>query len=77
VNETTAGFPGFLALGWEKQTIAGFHLENTPEGYRLTFMMIDADTVAVARRACGPGYRKRDGAQVIIRLSWRGPRSAF
>jgi putative transposase len=34
---------------WEKQTIIGFHLKNPLEGYRrLTFMMLDADIVAVS-----------------------------
>jgi hypothetical protein len=32
---------------WEKQAIVGFHFKNPLEGYRrLTFMMLDADTVA-------------------------------
>jgi hypothetical protein len=34
---------------WEKQAIVGFHLKNPLEGYRqLTFMMLDADIVAVS-----------------------------
>ena len=34
---------------WEKQAIVKFHLENPLEGYRrLTFMMLDADVVAVS-----------------------------
>ena len=34
---------------WEKQAIIGFHLKNPLEGYRrLTFMMLDADIVAVS-----------------------------
>ncbi len=34
---------------WEKQAISGFHPKNPLEGYRrLTFMMLDADVVAVS-----------------------------
>jgi hypothetical protein len=34
---------------WEKQAIISFHLKNPLEGYRrLTFMMLDADVVAVS-----------------------------
>jgi transposase-like protein len=34
---------------WEKEAIIGFHLKNPLEGYRrLTFMMLDADIVAVS-----------------------------
>jgi hypothetical protein len=34
---------------WEKQAIIAFHLKNPLEGYRrLTFMMLDADIVAVS-----------------------------
>jgi transposase InsO family protein len=34
---------------WEKRTIIGFHLKSPLEGYRrLTFMMLDADIVAVS-----------------------------
>src|ERR1700704_341680 len=47
---TTVGFPGIF--GWktvEKQAIINFHLKNPLEGYRrLTFMMLDADIVAVS-----------------------------
>ena len=34
---------------WEKEAIIEFHLKNPLEGYRrLTFMMLDADVVAVS-----------------------------
>jgi transposase-like protein len=34
---------------WEKQAIIGFHLKHPPEGYRRpTFMMLDAEVVAVS-----------------------------
>jgi putative transposase len=34
---------------WEKEAIIDFHLKNPLEGYRrLTFMMLDADIVAVS-----------------------------
>ncbi len=43
------GSPGLLAEDWEKQAIINFHLKNPLEGYRrLTFMMLDADIVAVS-----------------------------
>ena len=60
-NDKSAGRR--LRQAWEKQTIAGFHLENTPEGYRLTVMMVDADTAAVAPRACGPYLAKPDSCR--------------
>jgi transposase InsO family protein len=43
------GSPPFLAGGLGKQAIIGFHLKNPLEGSRrLTFMMLDADVVAVS-----------------------------
>jgi hypothetical protein len=49
VNEHNDWVPrDFWLEEWEKQAIVGFHLKNPPEGYRrLTFMMLDADVVAV------------------------------
>jgi putative transposase len=39
----------FWLEDWEKQAIGGFHLKNPLEGYwRLTFMILDADIVAVS-----------------------------
>ena len=38
----------FWLEDWEKQAIIEFHLKNPLEGYRLTFMMLDADIVAVS-----------------------------
>lgn len=39
----------FWLEDWEKQAIINFHLKNPLEGYRrLTFMMLDADVVAVS-----------------------------
>jgi putative transposase len=39
----------FWLAPWEKQAIIGFHQEHPLEGYqRLTFMMLDADVVAVS-----------------------------
>ena len=39
----------FWLEDWEQQAIIGFHLKNPLEGYRrLTFMMLDADIVAVS-----------------------------
>jgi putative transposase len=50
VNEHTGWVPrDFWLEDWEKQAISGFHLKNPLEGYRrLTFMMLDADMVAVS-----------------------------
>lgn len=49
-NEHNGWVPrDFWLEDWEKQAIIGFHLKNPLEGYRrLTFMMLDADIVAVS-----------------------------
>ncbi len=50
VNEHNGWIPrDFWLADWEKQAIVNFHLKNPIEGYRrLTFMMLDADVVAVS-----------------------------
>jgi hypothetical protein len=50
VNEHNGWVPrDFWLEPWEKEAIMGFHLQNPLEGYRrLTFMMLDADVVAVS-----------------------------
>jgi len=50
VNEHNGWVPrDFWLAPWEKQAILGFHREHPLEGYRrLTFMMLDADVVAVS-----------------------------
>ena len=50
VNEHNSWVPrDFWLEPWEKEAIIEFHLENPLEGYRrLTFMMLDADVVAVS-----------------------------
>ena len=50
VNEHNGWVPrDFWLEEWEKQAIVDFHLKNPLEGYRrLTFMMLDADIVAVS-----------------------------
>ena len=50
VNEHNGLVPrDFWLEEWEKQAIIGFHCSHPNDGYRrLTFMMIDADTVAVS-----------------------------
>ena len=50
VNEHNGWIPrDFWLEKWEKQAIVDFHLKNPLEGYRrLTFMMLDADVVAVS-----------------------------
>ena len=49
VNEHNGKIPrDFWLLDWERQAIVDFHGEHPQEGYRrLTFMMLDADVVAV------------------------------
>jgi transposase InsO family protein len=50
VNEHNGWVPrDFWLESWEKEAIIGFHLKNPLEGYRrLTFMMLDAEVVAVS-----------------------------
>ena len=50
VNEHNGWVPrDFWLEPWEKEAIIGFHRNNPLEGYRrLTFMMLDADVVAVS-----------------------------
>ena len=50
VNEHNGWIPrDFWLADWEKQAIINFHLKNPLEGYRrLTFMMLDANIVAVS-----------------------------
>lgn len=50
VNEHNGWIPrDFWLEAWEKHEIVDFHLKNPLEGYRrLTFMMLDADIVAVS-----------------------------
>jgi putative transposase len=50
VNEHNGWVPrDFWLEPWEKEAIIGFRLQNPLEGYRrLTFMMLDADVVAVS-----------------------------
>jgi hypothetical protein len=50
VNEHNGWVPrDFWLELWEKEAIIDFHLKNPLEGYRrLTFMMLDADVVAVS-----------------------------
>jgi hypothetical protein len=61
VNEHSGWVPrDFWLAPWEKQAIIHFHWEHPLEGYRrLTFMMLDADVVAVSPssvwRVLGPG----------------------
>jgi putative transposase len=50
INEHNGWVPrDFWLEPWEKEAIIEFHLKNPLEGYRrLTFMMLDADVVAVS-----------------------------
>lgn len=61
VNEHNGWIPrDFWLEDYEKQAIVNFHLENPLEGCRrLTFMMLDADIVAV-NPLCG-GFSGKGG----------------
>ena len=67
VNEHNGWVPrDFWLEPWEKQAIIDFHLKHPLEGYRrLTFMMLDADVVAVSPssvwRVLGQAGFSRDG----------------
>jgi transposase InsO family protein/transposase-like protein len=69
VNEHNGWVPrDFWLEDWEKQAIIGFHLKNPLEGYRrLTFMMLDADIVAVS-----PSSVWRVLGQAGLLLKWNG-----
>jgi transposase-like protein len=56
---------------WEKEAIVGFHLKNPLEGYRrLTFMMLDANLVAVS-----PSSVWRVLGQAGLLSKWKGKAS--
>ena len=69
VNEHNGWVPrDFWLEEWEKQAIIGFHLKNPLEGYRrLTFMMLDADIVAVS-----PSTVWRVLRRAGLLLKWNG-----
>jgi hypothetical protein len=69
VNEHNGWVPrDFWLEDWEKQAIIGFHLKNPLEGYRrLTFMMLDADVVAVS-----PSSVWRVLSQAGLLTKWNG-----
>jgi transposase InsO family protein len=69
VNEQNGWVPrDFWLEDWEKQAIVGFHLKNPLEGYRrLTFMMLDADIVAVSPSSV---WRVLDQAGLLSK--WKG-----
>ncbi|WP_231603551.1 hypothetical protein [Neorhodopirellula pilleata] len=68
VNEHNGSIPrDFWMEDWEKQAILDFHHANPLEGYRrLTFMMLDADVVAVSPLSV---YRVLREAGVMDRFS--------
>jgi len=68
-NEHNGWVPrDFWLEDWEKQAIVGFHLKNPLEGYRrLTFMMLDADVVAVS-----PSSVWRVLSQAGLLSKWNG-----
>ena len=69
VNEHNGWVPrDFWLEPWEKEAIIGFHLKNPLEGYRrLTFMMLDADVVAVSPASV---WRVLEQAGLLSR--WKG-----
>jgi putative transposase len=72
VNEHNGWIPrDFWLDEWEKQAIIDFHLKNPLEGYRrLTFMMLDADVVAVS-----PSSVWRVLGQAGLLKKWNGKES--
>src|ERR1700734_1292457 len=60
VNQHNGWIPrDFLLEPWEKEVIIGFHLKNPLEGYRrLTFMMLEAEGVAVSPASVWRGLKK-------------------
>jgi len=72
VNEHNGWIPrDFWLEKWEKQAIVDFHLKNPLEGYRrLTFMMLDADVVAVS-----PSSVWRVLGQAGLLKKWNGKES--
>lgn len=69
VNEHNGWIPrDFWLEDWEKQAIINFHWKNPLEGYRrLTFMMLDADIVAVS-----PSSVWRVLSQAGLLRKWNG-----
>jgi putative transposase len=70
VNEHNNGWMprDFWLAPWEKEAIIGFHREHPLEGYRrLTFMMLDADVVAVS-----PSSVWRALGQAGLLSRWKG-----
>ena len=72
VNEHNGWVPrDFWLESWEKEAIIGFHWKNPLEGYRrLTFMMLDADVVAVS-----PASVWRVLKQAGLLSRWKGKSS--
>ena len=68
VNEHNAAVPrDFWLEDWERKAIVDFHSQNPLEGYRrLTFMMLDADVVAVSPSSV---YRVLRNAGVMDRFN--------
>ncbi|HXN74662.1 MAG TPA: IS3 family transposase [Candidatus Acidoferrales bacterium] len=72
VNEHNGWIPrDFWLEPWEKEAIIDFHLKNPLEGYRrLTFMMLDAEVVAVSPASV---WRVLQQAGLLSR--WKGKAS--
>jgi len=87
-NEHNGWVPrDFWLEEWEKQAIIGFHLKNPLEGYRLTFMMLDADIVAASPASvwrvlgqpdfCPSGTANRQRRVRALSSRWRSPTLAY
>ncbi len=76
-NEHNGWVPrDFWLEDWEKQRILDFHFHNPLEGYRrLTFMMLDADIVAVspARGRASSSHRSRISIGTLMFLTSTSP----
>jgi hypothetical protein len=74
VNEHSSWVPrDFWLEDWEKQAIIAFHLKNPLEGYRrLTFMMLDADIVAVSPAGVAGAESSGTAAEVEREASKKG-----
>jgi len=76
VNEHNTWIPrDFWLEDWEKQAIMDYYLEHPLEGYRrLTYMMLDADLVAVSPSSF---YRVLTQADLLRRWNRKASKKAL
>ena len=79
VNEHNALVPRDHWLqAWERQAIVAFHAEHPLEGYRrLTYMMMDADLVAVSPATVYRVLTQFESAGLVKRHHFEGGHSVF